>query len=177
MAYPETYDTITNIDLGECVIFSHLLTDGIIDEFTDIETGKDLMFFVKYGSGTPKVDIIDPVNDSSILSALTGTYSSVTTLHKFTYSVPGTWEAKPAIVKVYSDESDLIFTRKVCIVPLGNVLATKADIDNTISTLENKIDTIDSGLKQVISNVVDEVNENQTIIESENSKITFAVTI
>ena len=56
-----------------------------------------------------------------------------------------------------------------------NVLATKQDIVDITTTLSDKIDGVDSGLKQLIANVVDEVNENQAIIETE--KVTFSVTI
>lgn len=180
MAYPYNYDNLTGIDLGECATFSHVLTDGIIDEFDTIELNKQLIFFAKYGSGVPKVSIINPNTNFYLVKDIEGTYSPVTTLYKFVINIPekGTinldytdiWDEMVAIVKLDSDDSQLIFTRRVKILDATNKCATAADMVDLYDRLEN----MEFGIKQIMSNIITEVNENQIIIESKKG---WALTI
>jgi len=170
MAYPYSYDSLTGIDLGQCATFTHVLTDGIVDEFGQIELGKQLVFFVKFGSGVPRISIINTESDYYLVKDIAGIYSPVTTLYKFVIDVPvaGTvnfdysdvWQEMTAIVKLDSVDSELVFTRRVSIIDSSHKCATASDMVD----LYDRLDSMESGIRTIIANVIDEVNENQLII-------------
>ena len=74
--YPYIYDNITTIDLAQCSIFSHTLTDGFIGNFYEFTLGSLEKIFVKYGTASPKLDLIK--SDGSILETYNpGTFENL----------------------------------------------------------------------------------------------------
>lgn len=171
MAYPQSYDTLIGVDLDECVKFTHVLTDGIVDQLDEVETGKDLVVFVRYGTGVPVMDFIDPSNDTVLVGDVAGVYSSLTTLYKFTYAVPSTWPEGPMVIKVKSATSDLVFTHRVTAVSEESRYASNADLVAATTAINNKLTVVDSGLKQVIAEVTEDVQEIQTIHDQTGFKV------
>jgi hypothetical protein len=186
MAYPETYDTIQGIDLAACAMYSHLMVDGIVNTPGNLAIGGTYTVFARYGSGTPKVDIIDPNGDVILISGATGVWSDVTTLWKFDIGVPSDWPERVIVVKLYSDESPLVYTRHVIAISQTNAYATSGDIaaigqmvkdevcgcvSSGTANISTALTNVESGIKQVLSNVTDEINENQVILEKTGFKI------
>ena len=150
MAYPEDYDNLTDLDLGECSLFSHVLHDGIIDTADQVELNNQYNVYAKYGSGTPKLAIIDPSNDEILKSEIEAEWLENSAVYKFTVDIPadGTdgegdtvWEEKGAILKVYSDDSDLVFRKYVHIITKA---CTQADMCDTLDKAIEKLDNIEA---------------------------------
>jgi hypothetical protein len=125
MAYPESYDELTGLDLGECALYAHTLTDGILDTTSNIELDSRYYVYAIYGSAVPKLDIIDPLNDELFVSAIEGEYLENASLYRFTVDVPTayttaegetSWAEKGAVLKLYSDDSPLIFRKHIDII-------------------------------------------------------------
>jgi len=164
MAYPEDYDSLTDFDLGKCSLYSHILTDGIIDTQYDIEMGTTYCIYANYGSGTPKVSIIDPSNDEFLIESIDGTYMENSELWKFCQYIPysggsgdgdTTWGEKSAILKLWSDESPLTFKKHVSIV-------TKA------CTAAEMCDTLDRAIDKIGDIQVSEAEQNEKIYTMAN---------
>jgi len=124
MAYPESYDTIEDLDLAECARFSHVLEDGIVETADEIEMDAKYFAFAKYGSGTPLLSIVDPIMDEYLLENAEGVFQDKTGLWKFDIDIPENetsvgdtlWRETRAILKLHSDESDLLFQKHVKII-------------------------------------------------------------
>ena len=186
MAYPQSYDNIEVLDLSECAMYSHMVTDGIIETPGNMAIGGTYMAFARYGSGTPKMTIVDPVANTVLIADVLGEYSTVTTLWKFEAAIPAAWTEKAIIVVVHSDDSELVFTRHTAAISQNNAYATSADIEamgqmvkdevcGCVSTGTTNMNTtltnVESGIKQILRDVTDEINENQTIMEKTGFRI------
>jgi len=159
MAYPEDYDDLEGLDLGECSAFSHILTDGIVDTATDAELGQRYCVYAHYGAGDPLVDIIDPRNDELLLSEVAGEWMDNSGLFKFCIDVGADgslgegetrWEEKSAILKLYSSESEIRFNKHIGLVSKACTQAEMCDtMDEVIEALET-IKQSDVGQDQVL---------------------------
>ena len=116
--YPYTYDNITTIDLAQCSIFSHTLTDGFIGNFYEFSLGSLEKIFTKYGTGLPKLDLMK--SDGSIVE----TYNSETFENMYFFNIyfdelgelstnNVIWQDGIYVLKLYSDDSDLIYYRTI----------------------------------------------------------------
>lgn len=147
MSYPYSYDTIEEIDLAECALYAHVMTDGIIETADSISMGATYCVFARYGSGTPLVSIIDPQADMYLCENETGSYQDKTGLWKFCINIPtkyapgsdpaSAWMEGHAILKLYSDESPLMFQKHVEVIAKACSTAEMcATMDNVIASLE-----------------------------------------
>ncbi len=147
MAYPESYDTIEDLSLAECSVFSHVLTDGIIDTADEIAMGTQYCVFARYGSGTPLVSIVDPQADMYLTIDAEGVFQEKTGLWKFCIAIPSlyapgdeedsAWMEGKAILKLHSSESVLLFQKHVGITLKACTTAEMCDtMDSVIASLE-----------------------------------------
>ena len=147
MAYPQSYDTIDGLDLAECAVFSHQLTDGIIDTADEISMGTNYCVFAKYGSGTPVISIIDPRADMYLCENEIGVFQPKTGLWKFCINIPtlyapgsedgSAWMEGSAILKLHSSDSVLEYQKYVGIVTKACTTAEMcATMDSVIESLE-----------------------------------------
>jgi len=149
VAYPETYDELEGIPAGDCAIYAHVLTDGIIDTQEDIASDSNYCVFAIYGTATPKVSIIDPQSDKLLVDGLEGEYKENSGLHVFCVDVPALgsagddedseWKIGSAILKVHSDDSPLEFKKHVRIVEKA---CTTAEMCATMDKAIDKIGEI-----------------------------------
>jgi hypothetical protein len=168
MAYPEDYDELEGIDLGECALFSHVLTDGIIDTADEIEMTSSYCVFANYGSGDPLVSIIDPMTDKNLISGVEGEFLENAGIHKWCIDIPAKgeagedddteWKEGHVILKVYSEDSVLTFKKHVEVIvqscstadmcaTMDAVIDTLADIENTETTQTETMMTMANGIK------------------------------
>ena len=164
MAYPEDYDELEGLDLGECATFSHILVDGIVETADEVELGSTYCVFANYGAGEPLVTIVDPVSDDVMASNIEGTFLDNALIWKFCVDIPAkgeagendtVWEEKHVILKLHSDESEITFkkhveviltgcsTAEMCstmdsvVVALDKIQETDVDQSKTLKTLSN----------------------------------------
>jgi len=151
MAYPQDYDELTGLDLGECAIFAHVLTDGIVDTADEMELDNHYCVYAHYGSGTPVLDVIDPKNDELLSSGIEAEWLENAALYKFCVDVPAEgsdgegdtkWLEKGVILKVHSDDSPLLFKKHVLIIKKACAPADMCEtMDRAIESLERIEDT------------------------------------
>ena len=81
--YPYTYDELQTLDLNQCSIYSHTLTDGFLGDFYTFNLGTLQKFFVKYGTSTsPKLDLIK-YDETYILKEIPGVKFNATSTYIF----------------------------------------------------------------------------------------------
>lgn len=168
MAYPESYDSIQDLDLAECATFSHILNDGIIDTADSIEMDATYCVYANYGSGDPMISIIDPDTDEFLVANEIGVFLPNSGLHKFCIEVPTdgsagegdvVWCEKQAIIKLHSSESIVQFKKHVSIITKSCTPAEMcATLDNTglqLLTLATEVSQIGAVLGSVQDTVED----------------------
>ena len=154
--YPYTYDNITTIDLAQCSIFSHTLTDGFIGNFYEFTLGTLEKIFVKYGTGSPKLDLIK--SDGSIIE----TYTSQTFENLYYFDIyfdelgemstnNVVWQDGVYILKMYSDDSDLIYYRTIKLIRENESTSTKQDITDIKNIIDSESKEIQSDIDYIPS--------------------------
>jgi len=73
-----------------------------------------------------------------------------------------------AVVTSVTDVVD--YDRIQTMITAGNQMVCDCSVASE-GRISDKLDIVESGIRQVISNVVDEVNENQSIIETSTGRI------
>lgn len=153
--YPYTYDNITTIDLAQCSIFSHTLTDGFIGDFYEFTLGTFEKIFVKYGTGVPKLDLIK--SDGSIMN----TFNSIAfdslyyfdiyfdELGELTNNV--IWQDGIYILKIYSDDSDLKYYKTIKLIRETESRSTKQDINDIKNIIDSESKEIQSDIDYIPS--------------------------
>ena len=154
--YPYIYDNITTIDLAQCSIFSHTLTDGFIGNFYEFTLGSLEKIFVKYGTGSPKLDLMKP--DGSILE----TYNPQTFENMYYFDIyfdelgeistnNVIWQDGIYILKIYSDDSDLKYYRSIKLIRESESTSTKQDISDIKDMINAESKEIQSDIDYIPS--------------------------
>ena len=154
--YPYTYDNITTIDLAQCSIFSHTLTDGFIGNFYEFSLGSLEKIFAKYGTGLPKLDLVK--SDGSIVE----TYNPETFENMYFFNIyfdelgeistnNVIWQDGIYVLKLYSDDSDLIYYRTIKLIRETEIGSTKQDITDIKDMINSESKEIQSDIDYIPS--------------------------
>ncbi len=155
--YPYTYDNITTIDLAQCSIYSHTLTDGFLGDFYEFVLGNLEQIFVKYGTSVnPKIDIIKN-NEALILKEITGSRfnDSIYSFNIFfdelgEISPEGViWQDGVYILKIYSDDSDLVYYKPIKLIRENDARSTQQDIKDIIDAIGSESNEIQSDIDYI----------------------------
>ena len=159
MAYPQTYDNLGTIDLASCAVFTHVLTDGIIDTADEIEMNAKYFIFARYGAGIPVITIVDPILDEFLIENVAGVYQEKTGLYKFEIDVPADqtiigstmWRESKVILKLHSADSQIEFTKHVAVVLKACTAADMCNmLTNTIEAIGQVAATEEKQTEQII---------------------------
>ena len=157
--YPYTYDNIGTVDLAQCSIFSHTLSDGFLGDFYEFTLGTLQKIFVKYGtSNAPKLDLIK-YDESYIISAQIGTKFNATNSYVFDLFFDDLGEISNGVVwqdgfymlKLYSDDSDLVYYKPIKLIRDSETKSTQSDIDEIKSLINAESKEIQSDIDYIPS--------------------------
>ncbi len=158
--YPYTYDNITNIDLAQCSIFSHTLTDGFLGDFNVFTLGTIQKIFVKYGTSlSPKLDIIK-YDESYILKNILGSKFNATNTYYFDIFIDDLgetstegiiWQDGSYMLRLYSDDSDLVYYKPINLIRETESISTKGDISELKDIISAESKEIQSDIDYIPS--------------------------
>jgi hypothetical protein len=158
--YPYTYDNINTIDLAQCSIYSHTLTDGFLGDFYEFSLGTLQKIFVKYGTSlAPKLDLIK-YDESYILKGLTGVKFNATESYSFDIFLDDLgeissegiiWQDGSYMLKLYSDDSDLVYYKPIKLIRETETQSTKADITELKDMISSESKEIQSDIDYIPS--------------------------
>ena len=157
--YPYTYDGIGTIDLAQCSIFSHTLTDGFLGDFYEFPLGTLQKIFVKYGtSAIPKLDLIK-YDESYIITGQTAVKFNATVSYVFDVFFDDLGEISNGVVwqdgfymlKLYSDDSDLVYYKPIKLIRDTETKATQSDIDEIKDLINSESKEIQSDIDYIPS--------------------------
>lgn len=157
--YPYTYDGITTIDLAQCSIFSHTLSDGFLGDFYEFPLGTLQKIFVKYGtSNSPKLDLIK-YDESYIISGLLAVKFNATESYVFDLFFDdlgeinngSVWQDGFYMLKLYSDDSDLVYYKPIKLIRDTDTKATQSDIDEIKDLINAESKEIQSDIDYIPS--------------------------
>jgi len=142
MAYPEDYDELTNLDLGECSVFSHTLVDGLIEATDPIVLGEKYFVYARYGVGTPSVSIVDTIMDEYLVTNAAGVYMDKIGAWKFEIDIPADetsvgdtlWREMKVMVHLHSADSELSYNAHVDVVRSS---CSMADLCESVASIQN----------------------------------------
>lgn len=142
MAYPVDYEVLEEIPYEESMEFSNMLTDGLIESTDPIVLDSKYFVYAKYSSGTPKVDIVDTIMDEYLVTDSEGTFMDKVGVWKFEIDIPANetgvnntmWREMKVMVKVHSDDSDMVFNSHVEVV---RDACSMADLCETVSNIQS----------------------------------------
>ena len=146
MAYPEDYDDLEGLDLGECSVFSHTLVDGLIEATDPIILNEKYFVYARYGVGTPKIDVVDTIMDEYLVSDITGTYMDKIGAWKFEVDVPANetsvgdtlWREMKVMVHLKSEDSPLTYNAHVDVIRSSCSMADLCESVANIQATEKK---------------------------------------
>lgn len=158
--YPYTYDNIANIDLAQCSIFSYTLSDGFLGDFYEFTLGTLQKIFVKYGTSlSPKLDLIK-YDESYIIIGQQATKFNATESYVFdvffddlgSISTSGVvWQDGFYMLKLYSDDSDLVYYKPIKLIRDTETKATQSDIDEIKDMINAESKEIQSDIDYIPS--------------------------
>jgi hypothetical protein len=170
MSYPNTYEFIDPISFEDCVLYSHKLEDGFLDDDRDYEVSNIHNIYVKHLSPNPLLSIYD---DSGTLIAgdLTGTYIADLQIHKFGLDLTSWTQTGKFLFKLHSTDYPVIFTKVVHFVDCSvcsSLNTANMGIDSIIATTMSNSST----LLQVVNRLEELKDINNTNAENSETLIT-----
>ena len=158
--YPYTYDELQTLDLNQCSIYSHTLTDGFLGDFYTFNLGTLQKFFVKYGTSTsPKLDLIK-YDETYILQGIPGVKFNATSTYIFDVFIDDlgeisdqnvVWQDGPYMLKLYSDDSDLVYYKPIKLIRESDSFSTQQDIKDIKDLIDAESKEIQSDIDYIPS--------------------------
>lgn len=176
MSYPNTYEFIDPLNYNDCVLYSHKLEDGFLDDDRDYEVGQIHNLYVKHLSAAPLISVFDD-SGLPIAENLSGAYIPDLQIHKFGIDLTSWTQTGKFLFKLYSLDYPVIFTKVVHFVNCSvctSLNQTTAGIDDIIATTHSN----SVALLQVVNRLDElrDINTNnaqnaETLITSNGRKI------
>lgn len=158
--YPYTYDNIGTIDLAQCSVFSHMLSDGFLGDYYEFTLGTLQKIFVKYGTSEhPKLDLIK-YDESYIVKGLTSNKFNATNSWVFDLFIDELgetnaeniiWQDGFYMMKLYSDDSDLVYYKPIKLIRELDTRSTQSDINELKDMISAESKEIQSDIDYIPS--------------------------
>ena len=161
MGYPLEYDQLEPLDMSECVAYSHSLNDGILGDFYTLQLGELIRVFGKYSSSeSPLLSLVkyDQTYVETDIPGVnfnnTGTYYFDIVLGDLGETTPEgvVWQDGFYVLKLYSNDSDKIYSKPIKIIRTEDALSTKEDIATLTEVLSKYSEEISSDIEYLPSN-------------------------
>jgi hypothetical protein len=160
MPYPSTYDNIEGLDYNDCIAYSHSTTDGILGDFYVVPLGDLIRVFARYHpSDFPKLAIIK-YDQTYVEKDIPGTLFNGTGMHYFdlvmgdlgeTSSEGVLWQDGYYVLKVYSTESEITYSKPIKVIRTDDTCASRQDVEDLGTKIDEHSTEIQSDIDYVPS--------------------------
>lgn len=160
MGYPLEYDNLENLDLNECVSYSHSLTDGILGDFYKVPLGDLLRVFARYSaSTTPLLSLVkyDQTYLEKDIPGIefngTGTYYFDIVIGDLGEKTPDdyVWQDGFYVLKLHSANSDIVYSKPIKLIRTEDACATRQDLTEVSEQITEQSNEIQSDIDYVPS--------------------------